>query len=100
MSAPDLQAQIDAARAYGARFEIERAENCRRLVASDGLWDNLHTEEIVDKVRKGPLRRAVRTVAEECGWRMVNGAEGTPSKPDDLTFILFRLYSTQRKVGQ
>lgn len=79
---------------------IELAPRDTVLLASDGLWDNLHTEEIVDKVRKGPLRKAVRTLAEECGWRMRNGAEGTPSKPDDLTFILFRLYSPRLKVGQ
>lgn len=76
---------------------IELAPRDTLLLASDGLSDNLHTEEIVARVRKGPLQEAVSTVAEECGRRMRNGAEGTPSKPDDLTFILFRLSSLRRK---
>jgi serine/threonine protein phosphatase PrpC len=92
IGSPDMRIEIGST--------IELAPRDTLLVASDGLWDNLLTEEIVDKVRKGPLRKAVKTVAEECGRRMVNGGEGTPSKPDDLTFILFRLYSPRRKVGQ
>jgi serine/threonine protein phosphatase PrpC len=92
IGSPDMRIEMGSTLELAARDTL--------LVASDGLWDNLHTEEIVDKVRKGGLRKAVRSVAKECGWRMVNGTEGTPSKPDDLTFILFRLYSPRRKVGR
>ena len=92
IGSPDMRIEIGSTLELAARDTL--------LVASDGLWDNLHTEEIVDKIRKGGMRRAVKSVATECGWRMVNGAEGTPSKPDDLTFILFRLYSPRRKVGR
>ena len=60
------------------------------LVASDGLFDNLHLEELVEAIRSGPIEPAARELAEACRRRMA-GAEGrNPSKPDDLSFILFR----------
>ncbi len=64
------------------------------LIASDGLWDNLHKEEIVEVVRRGPLRKVVRTLRDRCNEQMRRGEQGSPSKPDDLTFIVFR-----RKIG-
>jgi serine/threonine protein phosphatase PrpC len=92
IGSPDMRIEIGSTIKLAARDTL--------VLASDGLWDNLHTEEIVDRVRKGPLRRAVRAVSEECGLRMRDGGEGKPSKPDDLTFILFRLYPPRRsKVG-
>ena len=60
------------------------------LVASDGLLDNLHIDEIVERIRKGPLDRAANSVAAEVLARMQAAGEDHPSKPDDLTFILFR----------
>ncbi len=60
------------------------------LLASDGLFDNLHMKEIVATVRKGPLRGLARGLAERALERMKGGSEGNPSKPDDLTFIVFR----------
>jgi serine/threonine protein phosphatase PrpC len=72
---------------------LELASKDTLLIASDGLWDNLHLEEIVEAIRKGPLHRVVSLVADKCDQRMRNGVENAPSKPDDLTFILFRLNS-------
>lgn len=60
------------------------------LLASDGLFDNLYIEEIIDHIRSGPLDRAVRELAQACRERMAHPAVGAPSKPDDLTFILYR----------
>jgi len=60
------------------------------LLASDGLFDNLHTEEIVERIRKGPLRRMLQTLTEDCRRRMQTPESGRPSKPDDLTFVAFR----------
>lgn len=60
------------------------------VVASDGLADNLQPAEIVDLVRKGPLARAASGLAAEVLRRMVSPTEGLHSKPDDLSFILFR----------
>ena len=61
------------------------------LVATDGLFDNLRTDEIVARIRKGPLGLAAADLAGVGRQRMQNPDEGLPSKPDDLTFLLFRL---------
>lgn len=61
------------------------------VLASDGLSDNLHLPEIVDCVRKGPLRSTARKLASEARARMAHERDGEPSKPDDLTFAIFRL---------
>jgi serine/threonine protein phosphatase PrpC len=62
------------------------------VLGSDGLFDNLHLEEIADIVRKGPLREAAVELALRCRERMTaTPVDGTPSKPDDLTFILCRI---------
>lgn len=60
------------------------------LLASDGLFDNLHTKEIIEIVRKGPLEKVTRDLAGACRSRMEKDREGQPSKPDDLTFIAYR----------
>jgi serine/threonine protein phosphatase PrpC len=60
------------------------------VLASDGLSDNLHLDEIVECVRKGPLLRAADGLATLGRKRMESPAEGAPSKPDDLTFIAIR----------
>jgi len=69
---------------------VEMARYDTLLLATDGLFDNLHLEEIVERVRKGPLKRVVRRLAEDCRRRMLAPEEGRPSKPDDLTFVTFR----------
>ena len=73
----------------GAPFKLSRRDTV--LLASDGLADNLYLEEIVELIRKGPLDEAAEALAQKARDRMSNPAEGAPSKPDDLTFILFRL---------
>lgn len=60
------------------------------LLASDGLFDNLYIEEIVDFIRRGPLKRAMQALANAARARMTQALTGAPSKPDDLTFILYR----------
>ena len=55
------------------------------LLASDGLFDNLDAETIVDLVCTGPLERAAEALAASGCAAMERG------KPDDMTFILFRL---------
>lgn len=61
------------------------------LLATDGLYDNLHTKEIVDTIRKGPLEKAAESLRERIETRMVGEQAPTrPSKPDDLTYLLYR----------
>lgn len=61
------------------------------LLASDGLFDNLYREEIVELIRKGPLSRAAAQLVSLCQQRMQHPQTGLPSHADDLSFILFRL---------
>jgi serine/threonine protein phosphatase PrpC len=60
------------------------------IVASDGLMDNVLVGEIVDRVRKGPLSKAADAVLGLARRRMSGKALEQPSKPDDLSMILFR----------
>jgi serine/threonine protein phosphatase PrpC len=60
------------------------------ILATDGLPDNLHTEEIVELIRKGPIERLPKALADLARHRMKNPGNDHPSKPDDLTFIVFR----------
>lgn len=61
------------------------------LIASDGVFDNLHPDEIAEIIRKGPLLEAATTLAALVSDRMSSPSTEQPSKPDDATFILFRL---------
>jgi len=60
------------------------------LLASDGLMDNLYTDEIVEVVRKGQLAAAADELVRRAMERMATAEDGNPSKPDDLTVILYR----------
>jgi len=72
----------------GAPLELARRDTL--LVASDGLTDNLAVEEIVAGIRKGPLERVVSGLAARARERMVGRGAGVPSKPDDLTLLVYR----------
>jgi serine/threonine protein phosphatase PrpC len=74
---------------------LEMAPRDTLVVATDGLFDNLHSEEIVEICRKGQLSEAGRKLAGRCRARMVEPEEGQPSKPDDLSFILYRRNSSR-----
>lgn len=73
----------------GSAIKIARRDTL--LLASDGLSDNLHISEIVECVRKGPLAAVTTGLARQARERMECEGDGEPSKPDDLTFAIFRL---------
>lgn len=60
------------------------------LLASDGLTDNIHIDEVIDMMRKGPLGDAMQSMTRLARHRMINESKLQPSKPDDLSVILFR----------
>ncbi|MGI9432985.1 MAG: PP2C family protein-serine/threonine phosphatase [Myxococcota bacterium] len=60
------------------------------LLATDGLLDNVRAEEIVETTRCGPLVQAARSLAQHGLQRMLEPGEAHPSKPDDLTYLLYR----------
>lgn len=76
------------------RIDIGTAVEMRALdtvlVASDGLADNLHLQEIIDIIRKGPLEDAMQSLTRLATHRMSSESATQPSKPDDLSIILFR----------
>lgn len=72
----------------GAAVKLDQRDTV--LLASDGLMDNVHVDEIIEFVRKGPLSEAVLSVVAQAVQRMKNARDGEPSKPDDLSLILFR----------
>ena len=70
---------------------VELAPRDTLLLASDGLSDNLHMPEIVECIRKGSLDKISPKLAKLATERMEGREDGEPSKPDDLTFAIFRL---------
>ncbi len=72
----------------GPRVALARLDTL--VVGSDGLFDNVYVSELAERVCRGPLPRAAAKLAELALQRMIAPAEGAPSKPDDLTFVLCR----------
>jgi serine/threonine protein phosphatase PrpC len=70
--------------------EVRLAPRDTVVLASDGLLDNLTIDEIVARVRKGPLDKAVRRLAADSRRRMTCPEEGQPNKPDDTTIVAYR----------
>lgn len=60
------------------------------LLATDGLFDNLALDEIVECVRMGPLQTAAERLVERALQRMQQAEGASPSKPDDLTVVIYR----------
>ena len=70
------------------------------MLASDGLMDNVHVEEIIQRIRIGPPDEAVERVISLAKRRMAGASAGQPSKPDDLSLILFRkLYDPKQNLA-
>ncbi len=80
LGSPDLHLSM------GMPIQLKRYDTL--LLASDGLFDNLEKETIVDIIRKGPLDECSGKLRELAVTRMRSNIP--PCKPDDLTFILFR----------
>ena len=72
----------------GAGVELSPRDTI--VVASDGLTDNVHLDEIVEHVRTGSMSESASAVAGLATRRMAAARDGQPSKPDDLSLILFR----------
>ena len=74
--------------------EIRLAPRDTVLVASDGLFDNMLTEEIIAHIRCGDLMNAATALAGICTERMLaSEADIRPGHADDLSFIIYRPYS-------
>lgn len=70
------------------------------LVASDGLTDNVHLDETVERIRTGSLAASATELVALAERRMAGPVAGQPSKPDDLSLILFRKPGGARIIGE
>lgn len=89
IGSPDMRVEVGPALQLAVRDTV--------LLASDGLFDNLFIDEIVDTIRKGPLAAAADRLVERARLRMQGGAAEQPCKPDDLTVVLFRPHAPRRR---
>ena len=82
IGAQDMRVEIGTA--------VRLADRDTVLLATDGLLDNLFFDEIVEIMRIGPLPVAADRLVDQARKRMSNNGGDKPSKPDDLTVILYR----------
>ena len=82
MGSNDMRIEIGPRRPIAARDTL--------LLASDGLFDNLLPDEIIEIIRKGPLVDAAKALWQRSRSRMDGKDADKPSKPDDFSVILFR----------
>lgn len=59
------------------------------IVGSDGLFDNLHLEEVVQIAKSGKLIDRVSRLADQATVRMSGNETDVPGKPDDLTILIY-----------
>lgn len=69
---------------------IELAARDTVLLASDGLLDNLYMPEILEEARCGTLSDSADNLVQMAFDRMEFMDPELPSKPDDLSLILYR----------
>jgi len=86
---PEMSLEVGSERKLAVRDTV--------VLASDGLLDNLHLDEIIERVRMGPLEKAAARLSADALERMRTRTEGRPHKPDDMTFILYRPNAAQKK---
>jgi len=60
------------------------------LIASDGLFDNVLQDEIIEIIRTGTVAEGVAQLCHLALERMAGSDQNKPSKPDDFSAILFR----------
>ena len=72
-----------------APYELQEGDTV--VIASDGLFDNNLSDEIAALVTGVELQSAAVRLVEETLRRMLEPDGFEPSKPDDLSLILFRL---------
>jgi serine/threonine protein phosphatase PrpC len=73
----------------GAQISMQPYDTA--LLASDGLFDNISAQEIIEIIRKGQLTSAMHRLVSLSHERMHQCQNNdTPCKPDDLSIILMR----------
>jgi PPM family protein phosphatase len=67
------------------------------ILGTDGLFDNLHSMEVKESARRGSVLESATRLLKLSTGRMIAPTGGNPSKPDDLSFIVFRPLSTKAR---
>lgn len=70
--------------------ELKLAKRDTVVLGSDGLFDNLHSEEVIEIARRGGAVDVVCKLRDKALERMAGRESDKPSKPDDLSVIVFR----------
>ena len=70
--------------------EISMTSRDTLVLGSDGLFDNLMTDEVAELVCKGDFLAQAGLLVSDTWARMGIQSEGQPGKPDDLTLLCFR----------
>jgi serine/threonine protein phosphatase PrpC len=60
------------------------------VLGSDGLFDNVTSDELAEAMRGSDLTEVAQQLAALVAQRMQEPEDGAPSKEDDLTFVLYR----------
>ena len=77
----NMHIEIGPSRPLAARDSV--------IVGSDGLFDNLHLDEVIRHGKSGKVIERVRKLADAATSRMSVQQSNVPGKPDDLTILLF-----------
>lgn len=59
------------------------------IVGSDGLFDNLHLDEVIQLGKSGKLLDRITKLTNQATARMTFVESNAPGKPDDLTVLIF-----------
>ncbi|MCB0353407.1 MAG: protein phosphatase 2C domain-containing protein [Bdellovibrionales bacterium] len=70
--------------------EMPLKERDTVVLATDGVFDNVFREEVVESVRSGSLLTGLESLVSLTQKRMTAARNGKPSKPDDVAVIVFR----------
>lgn len=71
----------------GPKLALHRFDTL--ILASDGVWDNIPGDALIDVIRAGPIEEAAQKLTDQCQAQMAREDEGF-GKPDDLSFLLYR----------
>jgi PPM family protein phosphatase len=82
IGAPEIHVSVSSA------ISINKQDTL--LLGTDGLFDNLFKHEITEIICKKNIEKVARNLKDSASTRMNNWKQGSPSKPDDLTFIVYR----------
>ncbi|MCH9769385.1 MAG: serine/threonine-protein phosphatase [Gammaproteobacteria bacterium] len=72
----------------GPELEISRSDSL--FLATDGLFDNLPANELIDIVKSGPVNESMKILTECCQQQLHPDGKTGFIKEDDMSFILCR----------